>query len=321
MLRVGVPAVIDPATYALLPEGSEVVVLNGEPGDPIAVDLWVVPPSEALAQAMWSRLRGVRVAQSVMAGVDWLLRLVERKITVCDARGVHDISTAEWVVAATLAVLKNFPLYGEIQREGKWDERIRASKSYAQLHKDNRRHFPPILLDELYGKRVLIVGYGAIGQKIEQLMAPFGVEVDRIARSAKPGVLSISALVEVLPEADIVILIVPLTEETRDLITEPELAAMKQGALLVNAARGPVVNTDALVAALHSGRICAALDVTDPEPLPEGHPLWSAPNVMITPHIGGCSPQFMRRAMQLVAEQAGRMLRGEPLENVVLGDY
>lgn len=320
MLRVGVPAMIDPALHALLPQEVEVVVLR-EPSAAAEVDFWIVPPLEDVARAMWANLRGVRVAQSTLAGVDWLLRLVDGKATVCDARGVHDISTAEWAVAATLAALKNFPLYRDIQHEGKWAERMRAPKNYAQLHHDERRHFPPIMLDELHGKRVLIVGYGAIGSKIEQLMTPFGVVFDRVARSAKPGVASIRALPDLLSQADVVVLIVPLTEETRGLISERELAAMKQGALLVNAARGPVVETDALIAALRAGKICAALDVTDPEPLPDGHPLWSAPNVLITPHIGGASPQFMRRAMQLAAEQLGRMLRNEPLENIVTGAY
>jgi phosphoglycerate dehydrogenase-like enzyme len=131
----------------------------------------------------------------------------------------------------------------------------------------------------------------------------------------------VDKLPDLLPAADVVVLIVPFTSETTHMIGERELGLMKQGALLVNAARGPVVNTDALVAALQAGHIRAAVDVTDPEPLPDGHPLWSAPNLLITPHIASSTPRFMVRAMELAAAQIGRYLRGEPLENVVTGDY
>ncbi|HTV16249.1 MAG TPA: NAD(P)-dependent oxidoreductase, partial [Acidobacteriaceae bacterium] len=143
----------------------------------------------------------------------------------------------------------------------------------------------------------------------------------RVARSARPGVASIAQLRELLPQADAIVLVVPMTTETVGMIGAREIALMKQGALLVNVARGPVVDTKALLAALHNGRIRAAIDVTDPEPLPDGHPLWSAPNLLLTPHVAGSSPLFMARAMQLAAEQVGRYLRGEPLENVVDGEY
>ena len=136
------------------------------------------------------------------------------------------------------------------------------------------------MLEELTGKRVLLVGYGAIGKEIERMLAPFHVELVRVARSARDGVHAVSELDSLLPQAEIVILILPSTAESHHLIGGRQLALMRQGALLVNAARGPVVDTDALVAALHSGRIRAALDVTDPEPLPEGHPLWSCPNLL-----------------------------------------
>ena len=154
------------------------------------------------------------------------------------------------------------------------------------------------MLEELTGKTVLLVGHGSIGKEIERMLAPFDVHVLRVARTARsePQVHAASELDNLLPRADVVILILPSTDETKDLIGSRQLGLMKQGALLVNAARGPIVNTDALVAALHSGRIRAAIDVTDPEPLPEGHPLWSCPNLMITPHIGGSSKEFSPRA-------------------------
>jgi len=151
------------------------------------------------------------------------------------------------------------------------------------------------------------------------MLAPFRVDILRVARSARtdPEVHPVSELDGMLPRADVVVLILPSTEETKGLISAPQFGLMKQGALLVNAARGPIVNTDALVEALHAGRIRAAIDVTDPEPLTVGHPLWSCPNMMITPHIGGSTPMFSVRAMQTAAGEVRRYLKGEPLENVV----
>ncbi len=321
MLKVGVPDTIDRALHAYLPDNVEIKVLPKEMTGPVDVDFWIVPPAPKPAQAMWPNLRGVRVAQSTLAGVDWLLRLASSDVTVCDGRGVHDISTAEWVVAATLAVLKYFPFYGEVQRTGQWKRRFEAGALYNRIHGTTGEFYPPLLVEELHGKRVLIVGYGSIGSMIERMMEPFAVEVDRIARSAREGVVTLKELPELLPKADVVVLIVPLTGETRGMIGAEQLARMKQGALLVNAARGPVVDQDALLAALKANRIRAAVDVTDPEPLPDGHPLWSAPNLLLTPHVAGSSPNFMRRAMQLAGEQIRRMQRGEPLENVVTGEY
>lgn len=321
MLKVGVPGTVDRALHAYLPEGIRVEVLPEEMTGPVDVDFWVVPPYAKEAEAMWPHLRGVRVAQSTLAGVDWLRRLVPAEVTVCDARGVHDISTAEWVVSAVLAMLKYFPFYGEVQRGGEWKRRFEAGAVYNRIHGTEGEFYPPVMVEELYGKRVLIVGYGSIGSMIERMMQPFAVEVDRIARSAREGVMTLEALPELLPHADVVVLIVPLTDETRGMIGAEQLAGMKRGALLVNAARGPVVDTDALLAALKEGRIRAALDVTDPEPLTDGHPLWSAPNLLLTPHVAGSSPNFMRRAMQLAGEQIRRLQRGEPLENVVTGEY
>ena len=132
---------------------------------------------------------------------------------------------------------------------------------------------------------------------------------------------SVQHLDELLPSADVVILIMPLTPETRSMFDAGRLLRMKQGALLINAARGPVVVTDDLLQALQSNRIRAALDVVDPEPLPPGHPLWKAPNLLLTPHVGGGSPRFIERAFKLAGEQASRFLHGQPLLNVVTGGY
>jgi phosphoglycerate dehydrogenase-like enzyme len=175
------------------------------------------------------------------------------------------------------------------------------------------------MLEELTGKTILLVGYGSIGKEIERMLEPFHVEILRIARRAcvEPRVHAVTELNSLLPQAQVIVLILPSTAETRGLIDTQQLAQMQQGALLVNAARGPIVSTDALVEALQSGKIRAALDVTDPEPLPPGHPLWSCPNLLITPHVGGSSPQFAPRAIKIAAEELRRYIAGEPLRNVV----
>jgi len=189
------------------------------------------------------------------------------------------------------------------------------------MYPDTPKSSPSVLQEELHGKRVLIVGYGSIGRSIEERLAPFGVDILRVARTARDGVESISRLLDLLPFADIIVLIVPLTPETTGMIGHRELAAMKQGALLVNAARGSIVQTDALIAALESRRIRAVVDVTDPEPLPQDHPLWSAPNLFITPHVAASSDQFLPRAIDFVSGQIARYINGEPLLNIVTGDY
>ena len=321
MLKVGLPDAVDHDLHRLLPEGISLELIPLQPTAPIEVEFWVPPPwhGQAARQLPW--LRGLKVIQATLAGVDQLITIRPPGVTLCDARGAHTISTAEWTVAAVLASTKYFPLFGQIQRAAVWSRRKEAEDLYHTLHPGTKRLYPPILCDELHGKQVLIVGYGSIGQAIEQRLQPFGVEFVRIARTARDGVHGVADLHQLLPSADVVILIVPYTSETTGMIGARELALMKQGALVVNAARGPVVHTDALLAALHAGRITAAIDVTDPEPLPDGHPLWHAPNLLITPHLAGSTPRFMIRAMQFAAAQIGRYLRGEPLENIVTGEY
>jgi phosphoglycerate dehydrogenase-like enzyme len=321
MLKVGVPDAVDPELHRLLPEGIALEIIPKQPDRALDVEFWIAPPFMKHAMQALPHLRGVRVVQATLAGVDALRPLLPRDIVLCDARGVHIIPTAEWAVTAILASYKYLPFYDEARQAASWSRRWEAEDRYRTLHATDKHFYPPVLLEELHGKRVVIVGYGDIGAAIEARLAPFGVEIVRVARSARPGVAPIAQLPELLPEADAVVLVVPMTTETAGLIGAREIALMKQGALLVNVARGPVVNTDALLAALHGGRIRAAIDVTDPEPLPDGHPLWSAPNLLLTPHVAGSSPMFMVRAMQLAAAQVGRYLRSEPLANVVKGEY
>jgi phosphoglycerate dehydrogenase-like enzyme len=321
MLKVGVPETVDPELRRLLPKGIAIEIVPNQPDRDLDVEFWIAPPFMKHAAQAWPRLRGVRVVQSTLAGVDALRRLVPPGVVLCDARGVHTIPTAEWAVTAILASYKYLPFYDDLRRSASWSRRWDAEDRYRALYATDKRCHPPVLLEELPGKRILIVGYGDIGAAIEARLAPFGVEIVRVARSARPGVAPIAQLPVLLPQADAVVLVVPMTTETAGLIGAREIALMKQGALLVNVARGPVVDTAALLAALQRGRIRAALDVTDPEPLPDGHPLWSAPNLLLTPHVAGSTPMFMERAMQLAAEQVGRYLRGEPLANVVKGEY
>jgi phosphoglycerate dehydrogenase-like enzyme len=168
---------------------------------------------------------------------------------------------------------------------------------------------------------VLILGHGSIGRAVEVRLAPFHVRFTRVARRERAGVRAIDDLADLLGDADAVVVLVPLTDATRRLLDAQMLARMKPGALLINAARGPVIDTEALVALLNERRIRAALDVTDPEPLPEGHPLWSAPGLILTPHVAGDVPRFPQRAMELIAAQVRRYVAGEPLRNVVSDGY
>jgi phosphoglycerate dehydrogenase-like enzyme len=276
-----------------LPAEVEVVVAD-RPDD---CEFWVPPsrPPEPLAG-----LGALRVVQLVTAGVDaWLGRLPEH-ITLCDARGVHTSSTSEWVVAAVLASLREFPRFARAQAAGRW---------------------APRRTDELAGKRVLVVGAGSIGEAVAARLLPFEVTLTLVARTARGGVHGLDELPALLAAADVVVLVVPLTSETAGLVDARFLAAMPDGALLVNAARGPVVDSAALTAELTSGRLAAALDVTDPEPLPADSPLWSLENVLLTPHVGGSVNGVLPRAYALVADQVRRYVRDEPLINVVHGEY
>jgi phosphoglycerate dehydrogenase-like enzyme len=319
MLRIGYPEILPVELLRDFPEGVEMIAIPDPPDREIAIDVWIPNPYANRAALAWPWLKGVRLVLSLLAGTEWIPPLVGPHVTICNARGAHNICTAEWTLAAILAMLKYFPMYYEIQREGKWKRRFEAPKHYAEITGDKRPVYPPVMLEELTGKTVLLVGHGSIGKEIERMLAPFDVHMVRVARIARsePEVHAASELDNLLPRADVVVLILPSTDETKDLIGSRQLGLMKQGALLVNAARGPIVNTDALVEALHSGRIRAAIDVTDPEPLPEGHPLWSCPNLMITPHIGGSSKEFSPRGMRTAAGEVRRYLKGEPLENVV----
>jgi phosphoglycerate dehydrogenase-like enzyme len=322
MVRVGVDESVAEELLEGFPAEAEIVRLPREMVEPFAVDFWILPFGRKDAELRFRQLRGVKAVQSLMAGVDWITPWLPKDVMLCDGRGIHDISASEWVLSAILATMKRLPLYRDLQHTQQW-RGFAAPGETLETEPGPARGQYRVLGEDLAGKHVLIVGYGSIGEAIEARLVPFGVTIERIARSARPAangrpeVHAIADLLGLLPKADVVVLIVPLTEATRGLIGAQELGCMKQHALLVNAARGPVVVTDALVEALHAGTIRAALDVTDPEPLPAGHPLWTAPNCLITPHIGGSTPEFIRRGVRFAAMQGARFAQGEPLQNVV----
>ena len=319
MLRVGYPATISADLLRDFPEGIELIPVSDKMDHDVEIDVWIPDPYPGPAMRAWPRLHGVKLVLAMMAGTEWIPGTVGPHVTICNAHGAHNIPTAEWTLAAILTMLKYFPLYLDIQRSGVWKRRFEASAHYAAITGDKRAMYPPVLQEELTGKTVMLVGYGAIGKEIERLLTPFDVRLLRVARRARtePRVHAVGELDSLLPQAEVVVLILPFTPESRGLIGRRQLALMQQGALLVNAARGPIVDTDALVQALQSGRIRAALDVTDPEPLPEGHPLWNCPNLLLTPHVGASTPQFAPRALRTAADELGRYMKGQPLKNVV----
>jgi phosphoglycerate dehydrogenase-like enzyme len=270
--------------------------------DSVTDVVFYVPPylmSTSVAEVL-PRMTSLQVVQTLSAGVDNVRGSVPDGVTLCNGRGIHDTSTAELTLTLTLASLRGVPDFVRAHDRHEW-----------------RPGWRPALAD----KRVLLVGYGAIGAAIEARLLPFEVEVVRVARTARDGVHPIEELPDLLPDADVVVLVVPLTEATRGLVDAGFLARLKDGALLVNVARGPVVVTDDLVAALSSGRIRAAIDVADPEPLPPDSPLWTAPNLLISPHVGGASSAMWPRAHRLVRDQLHRFAAGEPLANRMTGEY
>jgi len=267
------------------------------------VVFWVPPflhADTASAKAAVAAMPRLQVIQTQSAGVAVILPAVPDGVRLCDARGVHGSSTSEWALTAILSVLREFPRF----------ERARAN-----------RHWDYGITEELAGQRVLIVGAGDVGQQLARRLVACDAEPVFVARTARDGVHGLAELPELLPTADVVVLIVPKTTETVGMVDAAFLSRMRDGALLVNAARGPVVDTAALLAELQSGRLRAAVDVTDPEPLPPEHPPWQAPNLLLTPHVAGSVLGLPDRFARLLVAQLRRFEAGEPLENVVTGQY
>jgi phosphoglycerate dehydrogenase-like enzyme len=289
-----------PELFGPLPAGIEADVWAGGDELPQSADQveYVVLPFGVKPEIIRkiSTLPSLKTIQILSAGAEHILPYIPSHITLCNARGAHTPATAELTVGMIIASTRNFSHFALAQADGRWDT---------------------VWSESVAGKRVLIVGYGDIGAAVERRLAGWEVEVDRVARRARDGVHPMEDLPEVLKNADVVIILVPVTDETRNLVNAEFLKNMKDGALLVNVARGVIVDTDALLEELNRGRIKAALDVTDPEPLPEGHPLWKAPGLLLTPHVGGLVRENRTRAYQVVSEQLARLAAGEPLHNVI----
>jgi phosphoglycerate dehydrogenase-like enzyme len=282
----------DPEALGPPPDGVQVV---GEAGPDVE---FVVPRWEDIPAL--EDMQSLRVVQVLSAGVDWIVDRVPAGVTLCSARGARDRAMAEWVVAAILADAKRARECAVQQGRGEWT---------------------PVAVGDVAGQRVLVLGFGAIGRAVEEMLAVFDCEVVGVARRARDGVHGTDELPALLPQADVVVNLLPLTDATRDSVGERELGAMREGALYVNAGRGATTDTGALLDALRAERIRAVLDVVEPEPLPSDHPLWSAPGVMISPHSAGDTPGADRAAWALAAAQLRRYAAGEPLENVVSDDY
>lgn len=282
--------------------GLTVEVFDGDAPGPDDLDdvvFFTVPYDRPFNTEPISRLSGVRVIQALTAGYDHLIALLPEGVTLCNARGLHDAGTAEQALALILAAQRELPRWVLAQREGRWE------------HTHTR---------SLAGCRVLIVGYGSIGSALDTRLRACEAETVRVARSARPDeqVHAVADLDGLLPAADIVVLLTPLTAETRGLLDARRLALLPDGALVINVGRGQVLDADAMLAEATSGRLRAGLDVTDPEPLPAGHPLWEAPGVIITPHIAGGAADFYPKAADFIVDQVRRFAAGEPLRNVVL---
>ncbi len=246
-------------------------------------------------------LPNLQFVQLTSAGYDYVLPYMPEGVVVSNGRGIHDDETAELAIGLLLASLRGIDVAVKNMKTRQWNTM-----------------FQPSLAD----RSVLLVGYGAIGKAIAARLEPFGVKITAVARSGRVDgertVHPISALPELLPRAEAVILSVPLTDETRNLVDAEFIDLLPRGARIVNVSRGAVVDTDALVAALTGRRVFAALDVTEPEPLPERHPLWATPNTIITPHVGGHTTATQSRTLALFRRQVVALAEGRPLENVVM---
>jgi phosphoglycerate dehydrogenase-like enzyme len=277
--------------------GKDIVLVDGPREDvTFAVPQWGTPFEPETMPAL-------EVVQVRSAGVDWIVDQVPPHVTLCGARGTRDRAMAEWVVAALLADLKGVRPFAEAQAARRWKR---------------------LDIGDLSTLKVLILGHGASGEETAQLLAPFGTEVRGVARRPRgddPNSYTLDDLPDLLPWADALVNLLPLTKATHKLVDRHVLAQLRDGALYINVGRGPTTDTDALLAELQSGRLRAVLDVVDPEPLPEDHPLWSAPGVLISPHVAGDTASSDHAAWDLVADQLLRFASGEPLHNIVSEGY
>ena len=302
VVSVGNQELLD--TVSAVP-GVEAVLFDGS-GTPPRDDIEIfIGPYEARSGAFDSLrdLRSLKAVQLVTAGYEHVLPVLPPGVVLANGAGIHNTSTSELALALTLASQRGIPDFVRAAQTGTW----RHAAGY------------PSLAD----RKVLILGYGAIGRAVARRVLAFEASVTAVASHARTGddlvdvVHGTQELGALLPEHEVVIIVVPLTDSTRGMVDAQFLAALPDNALLVNVARGKVVDTDALLAECRSGRLRAALDVTDPEPLPSDHPLWTLPNVLISPHVGGASSAFWPRARRFVDEQLRGYVAGAGLQHVV----
>lgn len=282
----------------------EVVVWDGRGTPPAGIErtqFWVPKvEDEGDLPTIFAAMPQLEVMQLTSAGVENLVGRIPDSVSLCTARGVHGPAVAELVLLLILASQRRLPHFQDAQRVGHWDL---------------------VEGDDLGGKRVVIIGAGNLGHETAKRLTGFAAVPIFVGPKASDGVHALSELPELLPTADVVVLTLPLSDESAGMVDAAFLARLPDGALLINVSRGPIVDTDALLAELTSGRLRAGLDVFDPEPLPDGHPLWTAPNLIITPHAAGHVKQAGPRAFALVRDQLHRYLSGEPLQNVISGKY
>lgn len=265
------------------------------------IDLVVVPYMSP--PAVLRKLDGVqvRLVQSQSIGYDGVPEALPPHVRFANGAGIHEASTAELTLGLMIASQRRFPEY------------VRAQSRRAWAHERSAA---------LTDSRVLVIGQGGVGRAINDRLRPFEVDLVRVAttrRTDEQGTVhGMAELSDLLATADIVVLAVPLTDDTRGMVDTEFLRRMPRGSLLVNVARGPVVVTDDLVVAVRSGHVRAALDVVDPEPLPADHPLWGLEGVLITPHVGGHSSAMLPRVVRLVRAQIAALRDGVPPLNVVI---
>jgi phosphoglycerate dehydrogenase-like enzyme len=298
---VSVPTEELAAALRPYPQGAEVIVWEmTSPPPREAIDL-VVPPYMSM-DAVMPRLAGVRtrLVQSQSIGYEGIADHLPAGHVFANASSVHETSTAELAVGLAIAAQRRLPTYVRAQDEARW---------------------APEFSESLADRRVLLLGFGGVGRAVASRLAPFEVELTVVASRARfedgMRVHGVERLLELLPHAEIVIATLPGGEATHHILGVAALEALPDGALVVNVGRGPLIDTDALVSELQRGRLRAALDVTDPEPLPADHPLWSAPGALIVPHVGGASSAMKPRTVKLIRTQIERMLAGEAPLNVV----